>query len=144
MRISMRADYGARAMLDLAQRYGNGLAQTADIAARQQIPESYLEQLLTTVRKAGLIRSVRGPAGGHELARAPADISLGDVLDALEGVSSPTSCMDEGACSVSDECVLQDVWSDLMGNYQRMVHGISIAELLERSSERQSRSMYHI
>ncbi len=58
MRISMRADYGARAMLDLAQRFGNGLAQTAEIAARQQIPESYLEQLLTTVRKAGLIRTV--------------------------------------------------------------------------------------
>lgn len=144
MRISMRADYGARAMLDLAQRYGGGLAQTADIAARQQIPESYLEQLLTTVRKAGLIRSVRGPAGGHELAKAPSEISLGDVLDALEGVSSPTSCMDDGACCVSDACVLQDVWSDLMDGYQRMVHGITIAELLERGAERESRSMYHI
>jgi Rrf2 family transcriptional regulator, cysteine metabolism repressor len=144
VRISMRADYGARAMLDLAQRYGNGLAQTADIAARQQIPESYLEQLLTTVRKAGLIRSVRGPAGGHELARGPSEISLGDVLDALEGVSSPTSCMDEGACSVSEACILQDVWSDVVDTYRRMVHGITIAELLERSAERESRSMYHI
>ena len=144
MRISMRADYGARAILDLAQRYGNGLAQTADIAARQQIPESYLEQLLTSVRKAGLIRSVRGPAGGHELARAPADVSLGDVLDALEGVSSPTSRMDEGTYSVSNAFVLQDVWSDLMENYRRAVHAITIAELLERSAERESRSMYHI
>ena len=144
MRISMRADYGARAILDLAQRYGNGLAQTADIAARQQIPESYLEQLLTSVRKAGLIRSVRGPAGGHELARAPADVTLGDVLDALEGVSSPTSRMDEGTYSVSNAFVLQDVWSDLMENYRRAVHAITIAELLERSAERESRSMYHI
>jgi len=144
VRISMRADYGARAILDLAQRYGNGLAQTADIAARQQIPESYLEQLLTSVRKAGLIRSVRGPAGGHELARAPADVSLGDVLDALEGVSSPTSRMDEGTYSVSNAFVLQDVWSDLMENYRRAVHAITIAELLERSAERESRSMYHI
>ena len=144
VRISMRADYGARAMLDLAQRYGNGLAQTADIAARQQIPESYLEQLLTTVRKAGLIRSVRGPAGGHELSRSPSDISLGDVLDALEGVTSPTSCLDDGNCSVSDACVLQDVWCELVENYRRLVHGITIAELLERSAERASRSMYHI
>ncbi len=144
MRISMRADYGARAMLDLAQRYGDGLAQTADIASRQQIPESYLEQLLTTVRKAGLIRSVRGPAGGHALAKAPSDISLGDVLDALEGVNSPASCMEGGICCVSDACVLQDVWSELMENYRRMVHGITIAELLGRSAERESRSMYHI
>jgi len=140
----MRADYGARAMLDLAQRFGNGLAQTAEIAARQQIPESYLEQLLTTVRKAGLIRSVRGPAGGHELSRAPSDISLGDILDALEGVNRPTSCMDEGSCSVSDACVLQDVWCELVESYRRQVHGITIADLLERSAERESRSMYHI
>src|SRR6266508_2965311 len=125
----MRADYGARAMLDLAQRFGNGLAQTAEIAARQQIPESYLEQLLTTVRKAGLIRSVRGPAGGHELVRTPSEITLGDVLDALEGASSPSACMDDGACSVSRECVLQDVWRDLAESYQRIVHGITIEEL---------------
>jgi len=140
----MRADYGARAMLDLAQRYGTGLAQTAEIAGRQQIPESYLEQLLTTVRKAGLIRSVRGPAGGHELARAPTAISLGDVLDALEGVNSAASCMEDGRCSVSEACVLQDVWCEVVESYRRHVHSISIAELLERSAERESRSMYHI
>jgi len=144
LRISMRSDYGARAILDLAQRFGNGLTQTADIAARQQIPESYLEQLLTTVRKAGLIRSVRGPAGGHELARPPAEITLGHVVDALEGVSSPSTCMEEGACTVSDACVLQDVWGDLVESYHRIVHGITIAELLERRAERESRSMYHI
>ena len=59
----MRAEYGARAIIDLAHRHGRGLTQTADIAARQHIPESYLEQLLTTLRKAGIVRSVRGPAG---------------------------------------------------------------------------------
>lgn len=140
----MRADYGARALIDLAQRHGKGLTQTAEIAARQRIPESYLEQLLTTVRKAGLIRSVRGPAGGHELMRAPAEISLGDVLDALEGEASPSACMDDGVCSVLRGCVLQDVWRDLADSYQRIVHGITIEELAQRQAEREARSMYYI
>lgn len=140
----MRADYGARAIIDLAQRHGKGLTQTAEIATRQRIPESYLEQLLTIVRKAGLIRSVRGPAGGHELVHAPSEITLGDVLDALEGASSPSACMDDGVCSVSRNCVLQDVWRDLADSYQRIVHGITIEELAERQAEREARSMYYI
>jgi len=140
----MRADYGARAIIDLAQRYGQGLTQTADIAARQRIPESYLEQLLTTLRKAGLVRSVRGPAGGHELLRPPAEVQLGDVLDALEGVTSPTTCMDEGACTVQSACVLQEVWEELAASYRAIVHGVSVEELARRQSEREARNMYYI
>src|SRR5688572_23414336 len=98
----MRADYGARAIIDLAQHYGQGLTQTAEIAARQRIPESYLEQLLTTLRKAGLVRSVRGPAGGHELARSPANLTLGDIMDVLEGVSSPAAPPDDGMATAAD------------------------------------------
>jgi Rrf2 family protein len=144
VRISMRAEYGARAIIDLAQRHGSGLTQTADIAARQHIPESYLEQLLTTMRKAGLVRSVRGPAGGHELARYPAEISLGDVLDALEGATNGTNGTDDGGASGTSAAVLQDVWRDLADKYQRLVHGITVEELLRRQADRESRSMYYI
>jgi Rrf2 family transcriptional regulator, cysteine metabolism repressor len=138
----MRADYGARAIIDLAQHYGQGLTQTAEIAARQRIPESYLEQLLTTLRKAGLVRSVRGPAGGHELARAPAILTLGDVLDVLEGVSSPSAPPDDGNATAAD--VLQDVWRDIAAHYQRLIHQISIEQLVQRQAEREARSMYYI
>ena len=141
----MRADYGARAMIDLAQRHGHGLTQTADIAARQRIPESYLEQLLAALRKAGLVRSVRGPAGGHELARPPTELSLGDVMDVLEGVTTPCSCMDDnGVCTVSSSCVLQDVWCELSDAYQQLIHGITFDSLAQRQSERESRNMYYI
>lgn len=140
----MRADYGARALIDLAQRHGQGLTQTADIAARQRIPESYLEQLLTALRKAGLIRSVRGPAGGHELLRPPSQVTLGDALDALEGVATPATCMDDGVCTVSSACALQDVWHDLVDSYQRIVHAITIEDLARRQAEREARSMYYI
>ena len=144
MRISMRAEYGARAIIDLAQRHGRGLTQTADIAARQHIPESYLEQLLTTLRKAGLVRSVRGPSGGHELARGPAELTLGDVLDALEGVSNGASGADEGMKSVASAAVLQEVWRDLAAGYQRLVHEITVEDLVERHTAREARSMYYI
>lgn len=140
----MRAEYGARAIIDLAQRHGTGLTQTADIAARQHIPESYLEQLLTTMRKAGLVRSVRGPAGGHELARYPAEITLGDVLDALEGASNGANGSDDGGASGTSAAVLHDVWQDLADQYQRLVHGITVDELLRRQADRESRSMYYI
>jgi Rrf2 family protein len=140
----MRADYGARAIMDLGQHFGQGLVQTADIAARQRIPESYLEQLLAGMRKAGLVRSVRGPSGGHELARSPSIMTLGDVLDVLEGISTPSACMDGGACKTFPACVLQDVWQELYDGYQRAVHGITIDELIRRQTEREARSMYHI
>src|SRR5215212_7262586 len=81
----MRCDYGARAIVELARHYSRGPLQSADIAVRQAIPEAYLEQLLTILRKGGLIRSTRGPHGGHELARPPDQISLADVIMALEG-----------------------------------------------------------
>lgn len=140
----MRADYGARAVMDLAERHGRGLTQTADIAARQRIPESYLEQLLTTLRKAGIVRSVRGPAGGHELNRPATEVTLGDVLDALEGVSTPSPCIENGQCSAFGECVLQDVWCELAESFQRLVHGMTIQDLLRRQAQRQARPVYYI
>ncbi|MFQ5861407.1 MAG: RrF2 family transcriptional regulator, partial [Dehalococcoidia bacterium] len=85
MRVSMKVDYGVRALMDLTQRYGQGPVQTSEIAQHQGIPEPYLDQLLTTLRKAGFIRSRRGPGGGHTLAREPEAISLGAVINALEG-----------------------------------------------------------
>lgn len=140
----MRSDYGARAVLDLAERHGQGLTQTAEIALRQRIPESYLEQLLTSLRKAGIVRSVRGPAGGHELSRTPAEVTLGDVLDALEGLSTPAPCMENGVCTVFSSCILQDVWCEMAEAYQRVVHGVTIEQLLARQAERQARAMYYI
>lgn len=140
----MRADYGARALIDLAQHHGQGLTQTAEIAARQRIPETYLEQLLATLRKAGLLRSVRGPSGGHELSRSPSEVSLGDILDALEGLAAPAACMGDGVCTVFSNCVLQDVWLELAESYQRIIHGITLEQLVQRQAERQSRSMYYI
>ena len=88
MRISTKGDYGVRALIELSHHYGEGPLQSAEIAARQRIPEPYLDQLLTTLRKAGFIRSVRGPQGGHALIRRPEEVRLSDVIRSLEGSRS--------------------------------------------------------
>src|ERR1051326_6624288 len=101
----MRSDYGAHAVIELARRYGQGPVQCAEIAASQKIPEAYLDQLLSGLRRVGIVRSIRGPHGGHELARDPRTLTLGDVVTALEGpvvphefVHSPTT--DPPGCAV--------------------------------------------
>src|ERR1700680_4638252 len=100
MKVSTKGDYGIRALIELAVHYGEGTIKSAEIAARQRIPEPYLDQLLTTLRRAGFIRSVRGPQGGHELIREPSTIRMREVLGALEGSLNPIDCLDESsACS---------------------------------------------
>lgn len=145
MKLSLRSDYGARAIIDLARRYNQGPVQSADIAARQGIPEAYLEQLMTTLRKGGFIRSTRGPHGGHELARPPAEIRFSEVILALEGPLAPLDCLDDAdACVISPTCGMRDVWREVMQSTQRILEGVTIEDLAERQKERESRVMYHI
>lgn len=145
MKISMKSDYGLRAVLDLARHYGDGHIQSSDIAARQGIPEPYLEQLLTTLRKAGLIRSVRGPQGGHCLARPPESISVGDVVAALEGSVAPIECVEEiDSCSRAGACAQRDIWMEINALTRKVLDSTTIAALLERQTAHEPQTMYYI
>jgi Rrf2 family protein len=145
VKLSMRSDYGARAVIDLARHYNRGPVQSADIAARQAIPEAYLEQLLTTLRKSGLIRSTRGPHGGHELARPPAEIRFAEVIAALEGPLVPLDCLnDADACVVSPTCGMREIWQEVMASTRRILEATTIEDLVERQKARESRVMYYI
>src|SRR3990170_5576339 len=106
MKVSTKGYYGIRALIELAHHYGEARpTQSGEIAARQNIPESYLEQLLTTLRRAGFIRSVRGPQGGHALIREPRELRVSEVIVALEGSILPIDCLDEpGGCSKPGVC----------------------------------------
>src|SRR3972149_8651868 len=112
MKVSTKGDYGIRALIELAHHFGEPKpTQSAEIAARQGIPESYLEQLLTTLRRAGFIRSVRGPQGGHALLRDPKELRVSEVIEALEGSIMPSDCLDESSqCSRSGGCPQRDMW----------------------------------
>ena len=134
MRVSTRSDYGLRALIELAGHYGRGPLQSSEIAMRRHIPEQYLDQLLTTLRKAGFIRSMRGPAGGHELLRDPATVTVLDVIQALEGSLSPVAWLDEPA-GVTDhphQCGQREIWERIRGATTTILAEYSIADLLER------------
>ena len=132
MRISTKGDYGVRALIELSHHYGQGPIQSAEIAARQRIPEPYLDQLLTTLRKAGFIRSVRGPQGGHALLKHPEEVRLSDVIRSLEGSLSPVSHLhDEGhQCRAAHE-----VWHNVEEATQKILDGVTIADLAQREME---------
>ena len=141
----MKVDYGVRALVELAQRYGSGSVQTVEIAERQSIPEPYLDQLLATLGKFGFIRSRRGPQGGHVLAKAPHEISLGMVMAGLEGTAAPLDCIDEPAeCNLSRICAQREVWRSVEDAVQSVLNSTTIADLANRQERLQNRGMYHI
>ena len=114
MRVPMKVDYGVRALVDLARTSAAGPVRTTDIAARQHIPEPYLDQVLTTLNKFGFIRSRRGPRGGHVLARPAADITLSDIVATLEGRVAPLDCIvDADECTLSGSCTQRAIWRDV-------------------------------
>src|SRR3990172_11603914 len=111
MKVSTKGDYGVRALIELAHHYGEGPVQSSEIAARQNIPEPYLDQILTILRRAGFIRSVRGPQGGHALIRDPEELRMSEVILALEGSLSPIDCLEETSfCTRSGGCAQRWVW----------------------------------
>ncbi|MFI5274282.1 MAG: RrF2 family transcriptional regulator [Ktedonobacterales bacterium] len=147
MRITMKGDYGLRAMIDLAAHYGEGPIPSAAIAARQRIPEHFLDQLLITLRRAGLLKSHRGPQGGHLLARAPERISMGDVIAALEGNTAPMECLpNPSACQLSPGCAIRDIWNQVEAYAQQLLRATTLQQLAERHRvpAQESASMYYI
>ena len=133
MKVSMKGDYGVRALVELAHHYGSGPVQSAVIAHRQSIPEPYLDQLLTSLRRAGLIRSVRGPQGGHALLREPSELRLSEALTALEGSLAPIACLDDPAgCPKTANCSLRSVWFEVQEATLKILEGTTIADLAER------------
>ncbi len=145
MKISTRGDYGLRAMLELARRYGQGLVPGREIAASQGIPESYLDQLLTVLSKARLLRSVRGPQGGHSLAQAPANIRLSDVVLALEGSAAPASCVaDQGTCELTGACALREVWQQAEEAAMQVLASITLDDLVQRQQARATGGIFYI
>jgi Rrf2 family protein len=146
VKVSMKGDYGVRALIDLALHYGHGPVQSAEIAQRQHIPEPYLDQLLTTLRKAGFIHSRRGPQGGHALARDPNMITFAEVITALEGSLAAIGCLDGSLeCTLSGACGQQEVWGLVTQQLRTVLEATTIADLAARHQQLQStRVMYYI
>ncbi|ACL69643.1 RrF2 family transcriptional regulator [Halothermothrix orenii] len=151
MKISTRGRYGLRAMVDLAIHQDSGAIPLREIAERQQISEQYLEQLFANLRKAGLVKSVRGAHGGYLLNRDADEITAGDVLRTLEGPIAPTDCVldnDEDVCSLIDKCVTHELWVKLQKQVSEILDSVTLRDLQERAKElirnKNKGLMYHI
>ena len=142
MKISTRARYGTRAMLDLAMNYGQGPVMVKDIAARQQVSPRYLEQLLFAVKLAGLVKSVRGIRGGFMLARPPSKIKLLQVVEALDGSIAPVSCVDQPEQYIrSPYCAAHDVWSEVKKAAEVVLDSLTLEDLAikQKHKEKEAR-----
>jgi len=136
MKLSTKGRYGLRALIDLALYSEHETVSIASISARQNISESYLEQLIAKLRKAGLVTSVRGAGGGYKLAKPAADISVGDILRALEGKLDPVECPglnDEIGCGGAEFCVTKYVWQRINDSINQTVDEIKLDQLLAES-----------
>ena len=135
MILSKKSRYGLRAMIDLASREGDEPVSLASVAQSQGISEAYLEQLFAKLKKAGLVTSSRGAQGGYRLACEAQDVSVGDILRALEGNLEAAACpgLSETGCSASDSCVTIYVWKKINESITRTVDSMYLDELVRES-----------
>ena len=146
MKLSTRGCYGLTAMLELARFYGGGPLLMRAISEKYSISRKYLHALLTSLKAAGLVRSIRGSGGGYILTRAPADITVSVIIKALEGTLAPSECVqDSSVCDRSGECAAHELWMEMHNMVQELLDGVSLADPLNRQVKRaEDPVMYHI
>ncbi|HEX2909256.1 MAG TPA: Rrf2 family transcriptional regulator [Chloroflexia bacterium] len=141
MKISSKGEYGLRALFDLAQHFEQNPRRSREIAEAQGLQEDYLNQLLITLRKAGLINSLRGPQGGHVLARPPHQITLYEIIRELEGDISPVA---HAVDKAPIDNVLNQIWSQIEQETMSILQSTTLADLTERFAQSQTENMYYI
>ena len=148
MRISAKGEYAIRALLDLAVHHGEGLVPIQEVARRQGIPQRYLEQVLLLLKRAGILESRRGSAGGYQLVRAPTGISVGEVLRAVEGRVTALDVAGRHPSKTSEATAsdLAPLWREIAGAVAAVIDRTNFGDLAEQVKARRSpgRTIYHI
>ncbi|MHB1125442.1 MAG: RrF2 family transcriptional regulator [Bacillota bacterium] len=146
MKLSTRGEYGLRAMFDLSQHHGEGPISLKSIAERQGISEHYLEQLAASLRKSGLLRSVRGSQGGYILAREPGEITVGDIIRVLEGPIAPMDCVSEeekDPCIRAESCITRGIWAKVRDSINDVLDSITLEDMcLQAEKAKMSKDYY--
>ena len=147
LKVSQKTEYAMRAMIELAIRRvrdGDVLVPARAIAESQQIPLRFLEQQLGALHKAGLVESFRGAGGGCRLSREPTDITMANVVDAIEGPMFPMYCLDveDHTCFADGQCGLQELWGDVYLAIRQVFERTTLAELAERHRRFTARPMW--
>lgn len=134
MKLSTKGRYAVTAMLDLVIHMDEGPVSLSDIAERQHVSLSYLEQLFAKLRRRGLVASTRGPGGGYSLKNPPEEVAVVDVILAVDENIDNTNCSGAANCQHDEQCLTHDLWQDLSNQIQEFLGGISLAELASRGS----------
>ena len=137
MKLTTKGRYAVTAMLDLSLHFGEGPITLADIAQRQGISLSYLEQLFSRLRKKSLVASVRGPGGGYSLGRSANEIFVGEVISAVDENIDTTRCNGAHNCQNNERCLTHDLWSDLSNQIYSYLNKISLQDLMDRQAVRE-------
>ncbi|MCX4131225.1 RrF2 family transcriptional regulator [Megamonas funiformis] len=132
MKISTRGRYALRLMLDIALNDAKTPVRIKDIAERQQISDKYLEQIVSSLNKAGFVKSLRGPQGGYRLTKKPEEYTVGMILRLIEGSLAPVACLDDDInnCTRADRCPTLILWEKLYDAISEVVDNITLADLI--------------
>ena len=142
MKLSTKGRYSVTALYELARHYGEGVVPLKTIAKTQGISENYLEQLMSPLRRAGLVESVRGAQGGYTLALPPEEVTISRIITAVEGPIALVDCLltsaesGEQSCVRAGRCVTRQIWEEVCDNINSVLNNISLADLLRRNQNR--------
>lgn len=142
MRLSKKGEYALRAMIELSLNHNKGPVQTHEIAQREGIPEKFLEQILLTLKKSGLLQSKRGTGGGYTLIRPPEEVTLAQVIRVIDGPLAPLSCVSTWAhvsCPRETECGLHRVMLHVRNSIAKILEGVTFADICKKTKSRQKR-----
>ena len=147
MIISTKTRYGARAISELAKAYPDGALSAKEVARKQRLSVKYLEQILSTLKTAGLIRAIRGAHGGYKLTRPPAEIKMIEVFRVLEGSAAPVDCVDHpDSCEMKGICPTRDTWVQIKEAVEGVLESTTLEDLARRSKGKADSAalVYHI
>jgi Rrf2 family protein len=134
-----------RAVLDIAQYGGNGPVAVKDISRRQNIPARFLEQVMTALKKGGIVESFRGPTGGYVLAKAPKNITLADVVEAVEGPVVIMDCLvgsdRQKGCDMSSECAIREVFGDVQSAVNKTLAAVTVSDMIKKAAARKANAV---
>lgn len=136
MRLTTKGRFAVTAMIDVTLQSGEGPVTLAGVAERQKISLSYLEQLFGKLRRAGLVASVRGPGGGYRLARKAEDVSIADVIVAVDEPLDATQCGGLGNCRDKHQCMTHDLWANLNTHILAYLKSVTLADLVRKQKQK--------
>jgi len=145
MKLSTKSRYGTRAIVDIALNAETGSTMLKDIAERQSLSPKYLDHILSSMRKAGIIKNIRGKGGGYVLAKAPVNITVKDIVESVDGVFEPVECLSHAhLCEKVSYCCTRDIWHKMKQAVDDALENITLNDLLKKNKQSGTESNYFI